>query len=229
MHPSNWGCQVWAKAIYLSLISLKSVSSMKPHREPDLTQKVAWRLAHRLCKAFATDTAKTVSRMGRNHARGRSAPLQAGGIQRRFPIGKCGVRRPTVTSPWPPRPARSLPASTQRRGTRSSRAFAPGSGRGLRVRARRGEEEAFLLPGRGPESFRILHCFQAAGRTLVSPPPSHEPLSLLAVRYTKACSNESRRGPPPSSRSLRYHSTTCSLAADPRDAPEHSSWTKPKI
>ena len=39
-------------AIYLSLTNLKSVSSMKLHRDLDLTQKSAWHLAHRLRKAF---------------------------------------------------------------------------------------------------------------------------------------------------------------------------------
>ena len=51
MQASNLGCQVWAIAIYLCLTSLKSVSSMKLHRDLEITQKSAWHLAHRLRKA----------------------------------------------------------------------------------------------------------------------------------------------------------------------------------
>ena len=53
MQASNLGYQVWAIAIYLCLTSLKSVSSMKLHRDLSITQKSAWHLAHRLRKAFS--------------------------------------------------------------------------------------------------------------------------------------------------------------------------------
>lgn len=53
MQASNLGFQVWAIAIYLTLTSLKSVSSMKLHRDLNITQKSAWHLAHRLRKAYA--------------------------------------------------------------------------------------------------------------------------------------------------------------------------------
>ena len=52
MEGSNLGFQTWAIAIYLSLTSLKSVSSMKLHRDLKITQKSAWHLAHRLREAF---------------------------------------------------------------------------------------------------------------------------------------------------------------------------------
>ncbi len=52
MQSSKLGYQVWAMAIYLSLTSLKSVSSMKLHRDLNITQKSSWHLAHRLRKAF---------------------------------------------------------------------------------------------------------------------------------------------------------------------------------
>ena len=52
MEGSKLGYQVWAMAIYLMLTSLKSVSSMKLHRDLDITQKSAWHLAHRLRQAF---------------------------------------------------------------------------------------------------------------------------------------------------------------------------------
>ena len=53
MEASNIGYQKWAIAIYLSLTSLKSVSSMKLHRDLGITQKSAWHMAHRLRRAFA--------------------------------------------------------------------------------------------------------------------------------------------------------------------------------
>ena len=53
MEASNIGYQKWAIAIYLSLTSLKSVSSMKLHRDLGITQKSAWHMAHRLRRSFA--------------------------------------------------------------------------------------------------------------------------------------------------------------------------------
>ena len=52
MQASNLGYQVWAMAIYLCLTSLKGVSSMKLHRDLNITQKSAWHLAHRIRKAL---------------------------------------------------------------------------------------------------------------------------------------------------------------------------------
>ena len=48
MHNSPLGFQIWAVAIYLLITSLKGVSSMKLHRDLDITQKSAWHLAHRI-------------------------------------------------------------------------------------------------------------------------------------------------------------------------------------
>ena len=42
----------WAFAIYLSVTSLKGVSSMKLHRDLDVTQKTAWFMAHRIRQAW---------------------------------------------------------------------------------------------------------------------------------------------------------------------------------
>ena len=53
MEASNIGYQKWAIAIYLALTSLKSISSMKLHRDLIITQKSAWHMAHRLRRAFA--------------------------------------------------------------------------------------------------------------------------------------------------------------------------------
>ena len=53
MEASNIGYQKWAIAIYLCLTNLKSVSSMKLHRDLSITQRSAWHMAHRLRRAFA--------------------------------------------------------------------------------------------------------------------------------------------------------------------------------
>ena len=51
MQSSKLGYQTWVVALYLLLTNLKSVSSMKLHRDLEITQKSAWHLAHRLRKA----------------------------------------------------------------------------------------------------------------------------------------------------------------------------------
>lgn len=55
MEGSKLGYQTWAIAIYLVTTSLKGVSSMKLHRDLEITQKSAWHLAHRLRKAFEAE------------------------------------------------------------------------------------------------------------------------------------------------------------------------------
>lgn len=49
---SNVPLQKWAIAIYLCLTSLKSVSSMKLHRDLGVTQKSAWFMLHRIREAW---------------------------------------------------------------------------------------------------------------------------------------------------------------------------------
>lgn len=44
---------MWAIATYMVLTNLKGISSMKLHRDLDVTQKTAWQLAHRLRAAVA--------------------------------------------------------------------------------------------------------------------------------------------------------------------------------
>ena len=56
MEGSKLGYQTWAIAIYLVTISLKGVSSMRLHRDLEITQKSAWHLAHRIRKAMADGT-----------------------------------------------------------------------------------------------------------------------------------------------------------------------------
>ena len=52
MQSSKLGYQTWLLATYLLTTSLKSVSSMKLHRDLDVTQKTAWHLAHRIRKGL---------------------------------------------------------------------------------------------------------------------------------------------------------------------------------
>ena len=56
MADSNLGYRDWAIAIYLLTTNLKSVSSMKLHRDLEIAYSSAWHLAHRLRAAFAGDT-----------------------------------------------------------------------------------------------------------------------------------------------------------------------------
>lgn len=48
MAETKLGYQVWAIAIYLLTTGIKGTSSMKLHRELNITQKAAWHLAHRI-------------------------------------------------------------------------------------------------------------------------------------------------------------------------------------
>ena len=52
MQHSNLGYQVWAMAIYLFMTSLKSVLSMKLHRDLNIAQNSAWHLSHRIRAAL---------------------------------------------------------------------------------------------------------------------------------------------------------------------------------
>ena len=49
---SNIGLRKWAIAIYLICTNLKSVSSMKLHRDLNVTQATAWFMLHRIRQAF---------------------------------------------------------------------------------------------------------------------------------------------------------------------------------
>ena len=55
MEGSKLGFQVWMIATYLMTTSLKSVSSMKLHRDLNINQRSAWFLAHRLRVALASE------------------------------------------------------------------------------------------------------------------------------------------------------------------------------
>ena len=55
MARSNIPLRKWAIAIYLCLTSLKSVSSMKLHRDIGVSQRAAWFMLHRIREAWAED------------------------------------------------------------------------------------------------------------------------------------------------------------------------------
>ena len=52
---SNIPLRKWVIAVYLCLTSLKSVSSMKLHRDLKISQKAAWFMLHRIREAWAGD------------------------------------------------------------------------------------------------------------------------------------------------------------------------------
>ncbi len=52
MEGSKLGYQTWAIAIYFVTTNLKGVSSMRLHRDLEITQRSAWYLAHRLRKCM---------------------------------------------------------------------------------------------------------------------------------------------------------------------------------
>ena len=53
MQGSNLGAQTWAIAIYILSTGIKGTSSMKLHRDLDISQKSAWHLAHRIRESWA--------------------------------------------------------------------------------------------------------------------------------------------------------------------------------
>ncbi len=55
MEGSKLGFQTWLLATFLLTTNLKSVSSMKLHRDLDINQRSAWFLAHRLRVALAEE------------------------------------------------------------------------------------------------------------------------------------------------------------------------------
>lgn len=56
LEDSKLSYQVWAIAMYLFTTGIKGTSSMKLHRDLNITQKSAWHLAHRMRKAYEEDT-----------------------------------------------------------------------------------------------------------------------------------------------------------------------------
>ena len=58
MHNSPIGYQKWVIAIYLITTNLKGISSMKLHRELDITQKSAWHMMHRIRETYCDNADK---------------------------------------------------------------------------------------------------------------------------------------------------------------------------
>lgn len=58
MARSHISLQNWAFAIYLAVTNLKGVSSMKLHRDLDISQKAAWFMLHRIREALASDSGR---------------------------------------------------------------------------------------------------------------------------------------------------------------------------
>ena len=56
MHDSKLPLSKWALAFYLYSTNLKGVSSMKLHRDLEITQKAAWHLAHRIRETWNDET-----------------------------------------------------------------------------------------------------------------------------------------------------------------------------
>ena len=52
MEASNLNYQTWAIAIYQMATSIKGVSSMRLHRDLNVTQRTAWHMAHRIREAW---------------------------------------------------------------------------------------------------------------------------------------------------------------------------------
>ena len=55
LEGSNLGFQTWVIAMYLLSTGIKGVSSMKLHRDLEITQKTAWFIGHRLRESWKSD------------------------------------------------------------------------------------------------------------------------------------------------------------------------------
>ena len=97
MQSSKLGYQTWAIAAYLMATNLKGISSIKLHRELEITQKSAWHLAHRLRKML---TATAVAPMAgpveadETFVGGKAKNMHAG--QRERLTGRGGVDKMAV-------------------------------------------------------------------------------------------------------------------------------------
>ena len=93
MERSKISLRKWSFAVYLCATSLKSVSSMKLHRDLKITQKSAWFMAHRIREALSDDGGLF------------SGPVEVdetyfGGRDRNRPLGqRSGKRGPSGKAP----------------------------------------------------------------------------------------------------------------------------------
>ncbi len=97
MEASNIGYRDWLYAVYLFCTNLKGVASMKLHRELGISQKSAWFMAHRIRKAWGTESQELfagpveadetwVGGKRRNMPKSKRAQLEGRG-----PVGKIAV------------------------------------------------------------------------------------------------------------------------------------------
>ena len=67
MASTNLPYKVWAIAVYLLTTNLKGVSSLKLHRDLEISQKSAWHLAHRIRKSHYCPVKSRIESVGWGH------------------------------------------------------------------------------------------------------------------------------------------------------------------
>ena len=93
MQRSKIPLRKWAIAIYLVLTSLKSVSSMKLHRELGISQVTAWFMLHRIREAWADDDDQFDGPVDETYTGGKRANMSKA---TRNELAEAGVGRGTV-------------------------------------------------------------------------------------------------------------------------------------
>lgn len=98
MQDSKLGYQEWAIAVYLFNTSLKSVSSMKLHRDLGISQKSAWHLAHRIRQCWEDMDAEPFAgpvEADESHFGGKAKNMHAS-VRRQRITGRGAVDKTTV-------------------------------------------------------------------------------------------------------------------------------------